>query len=239
MCTILFSFRSVPGERLVLLANRDEFYNRPTAAAGTWEDAPDVYAGRDLVAGGTWLGVTGSGRIAAVTNYRDPGQAPGELSRGALVADFLKGDASPREYLREIEKNAGRYTGFNLIVGDILGAGSLFYFSNRGEGIEELGTGLYGLSNHLLNTPWPKVRRGKERLRELLDRGAPERDLFGLLADRTIAPDEELPDTGVGIEIERQLSPIFIETPIYGTRSSTVVRFSDEGGISFEEKVHV
>ena len=239
MCTILFSFTPVSGERLVLLANRDEFYNRPTAPAGTWEDAPEVYAGRDLVAGGTWLGVTNSGRIAAVTNYRDPGQEPGELSRGALVADFLKGDADPLDYLSEIEKHADRYTGFNLIVGDILGPASLFYFSNRGSGIKELGPGLYGLSNHLLDTPWPKVRRGKKVLRELLDRSAPEDDLFDLLADRTKAPDEELPDTGVGIEIERQLSPIFIETPVYGTRSSTVVRFSEKGEIRFDERVHV
>lgn len=239
MCTILFSYRPGPGDRLVLLANRDEFYDRPTAPAGNWEDAPEIYAGRDLVAGGTWLGVTRSGRIAAVTNFRDPKQKPGTLSRGNLVADFLRTDSAPRPYLEVVHQSASNYSGFNLLVGDIFSADSLFYYSNRGEGIRKLEYGLYGLSNHLLDTPWPKVSRGKMLFRELLEEGASDEQFLSILEDRTIAPDEELPDTGVGIEKERLLSPIFIKTPVYGTRSSTVVVFSGDGGIRFEEKVHV
>jgi uncharacterized protein with NRDE domain len=241
MCTILFSYGPDPKGRLILLANRDEFYERPTVPAAWWADHPEIYAGRDLVAGGTWLGVTSNGKVAAVTNYRDPSQPKGELSRGALVSEFLLSDSGTEDYLKEVLREGGRYTGFNLIAGRFGGGeGELFYCSNRAEGIRKLEHGLYGLSNHLLDTPWPKVRRGKDRFAEILENRSPDAgDLFKILADRAPASDHELPDTGVGVETEKVLSPIFIETPSYGTRSSTVVIFSDSVGFEFEERVFV
>ncbi len=241
MCTILFSYRPGPDKRLVLLANRDEFYDRPTASAANWKDSPEIYAGRDLAAGGTWLGVTESGRIAAVTNYRDPDQESGDLSRGNLVADFLRSDKSTEAYLRKVESEANRYTGFNLIAGRIGdNADELYYFSNRAEGVKQLAYGLYGLSNHLLDTPWPKIRLGKARFSGILERDQDDlEEYFEILADRNLASDSELPDTGIGYEKEKLLSSIFIETPIYGTRSSTVVIIRDSGRIEFEERVAV
>jgi uncharacterized protein with NRDE domain len=159
MCLILFSFKHHPRYPLVIAANRDEFYNRASSPAAFWDDEPGMLAGKDLVAGGTWFGVTRSGRIAAITNYREPGfhrmDAP---SRGALVTGYLRGAEAPEEYLKKLEKEAGRYNGFSLIWG---GVRRLYYFSNRSGGFQEMTPGLYGLSNHLLNTAWPKVERGK------------------------------------------------------------------------------
>lgn len=240
MCTIIFSFNQKGGPSLTLLANRDEFYERPTQKADWWPDAPDVFAGRDLVGGGTWLGISRSGRIAAVTNFRDPRQERGDLSRGKLVADYLSSEIDPKEYLLQVEKNKDRYTGFNLLAGEFgRGTDRLLYFSNRGQGIIDLEPGLYGLSNHLLDTPWPKVKRGKEMFGRLLNEGAGKDEFFDLLADRTLADDDKLPDTGIGYEKEKLLSAIFIETPVYGTRCSNVVTFKEDTGFDLEERVFV
>ncbi|QQS41017.1 MAG: NRDE family protein [Acidobacteriota bacterium] len=240
MCTILFSFGQEGRPPLTLLANRDEFYERPTRKADWWPDEPEVFAGRDLVGGGTWLGISKNGGIAAVTNFRHPGQERGELSRGKLVADYLRSGLTPDEYLANVERDKARYTGFNLLVGKFGPEGNrLFYFSNRGNGIAELEPGLYGLSNHLLDTPWPKVTRGKERFESLLESGAEKEEMFALLADGSLAEDDELPDTGIGYEKEKLLSAIFIETPVYGTRCSNVVIFRAGGGFEFEERVFV
>ncbi|HUF03722.1 MAG TPA: NRDE family protein [Aridibacter sp.] len=240
MCTILFSFGQDGRPPLTFLANRDEFYERPTQKAGWWPDILDIFAGRDLVGGGTWLGISKSGKVAAVTNFRDPGQERGDLSRGKLVADYLGFDDDPKEYLEKIECDKDKYTGFNLLVGEFgTGAKRLLYYSNRGEGIVELEPGLYGLSNHLLDTPWPKVTRGKARLDELLEAEAGKEAFFDLLADRTLAEDDELPDTGIGYKKEKLLSAIFIETPVYGTRCSNVVFFREDEGFDFEERVFV
>lgn len=241
MCTILFSYEQDQELPLILLANRDEFYDRPTEAAQRWEDHPEIFAGRDLVGGGTWLGISGRGRIAAVTNFRDPAQPGGELSRGGLVSDFLVSKLGTREYMSEVRSRAGRYTGFNLIAG-IFGYGTseLFYYSNRGDRIVRLEPGLYGLSNHLLDTPWPKVRRGKEKLSGILEKEAINKEgFFEILEDRTLADDRELPDTGIGYEKEKLLSAIFIETPVYGTRSSSVVTADRKGSLDLEERVFV
>jgi uncharacterized protein with NRDE domain len=236
MCLILFSLDNHPGFRLILGANRDEFYNRPTQPLSAWPEAPEVYGGRDLKEGGTWLGVSRRGRLAALTNYRDPAhhiaQAP---SRGQLTRRFLTGDASAAEYLAQVLKTAQRYNGFNLLVGDRTG---LWYVSNRGNGIVRLQAGIHGLSNHLLDTDWPKVTQGKKRLKNLLSRGDgwdPE-GIFTLLDDRTAAPDQQLPDTGVGLEWERTLSPVFIASPNYGTRSSTVVLIRSSGAVTVVER---
>lgn len=241
MCTVLFSYGQLKEWPLIFLANRDEFYDRPTKSAARWEDHPEIVAGRDLVGGGTWLGITDSGRIAAVTNYRDPLQEKGTRSRGLLVTDYLLSDYTPEGHLASVSDHAGEFTGFNLLAGWFKsGSTELSYFSNRSEGIARLEPGLYGLSNHLLDTPWPKVERGKRLLEKALRSGSPDiEELFGILADRTPADDDSLPDTGVGHEIEKLLSSIFIESPVYGTRSSTVVMIDGDGRMDLQEKVYV
>jgi uncharacterized protein with NRDE domain len=241
MCVIFIAYRSHPKYPLIVLANRDEFFDRPTLAAAHWRDDSSIFAGRDLVAGGTWLGVADGGRFAAVTNYRDPNGPPGGRSRGRLVSDFLRSKDEPPKYLNSISANADRYSGFNLVVGSFYESeNELWFFSNRGGGPRKLGPGLYGLSNHLLNTSWPKVTRGLQAFAELITDEEIDTDAcFELLADETIAIDEDLPDTGVGIERERVLSPIFIKTPIYGTRSSSVVILDNDFRWEFREKVFV
>lgn len=241
MCIILFAYRRHPKFPLILLANRDEFYDRPTEAARVWEDFPQITAGRDLVGGGTWLGVTKRGRLAAVTNYRDPRAPVGKLSRGNLVADFLKTDEPARDYLQNVKNAARKYSGFNLLVGEINERiNELFYFSNRGAEIKKLEAGLYGLSNHLLDTPWRKVEKGKAGLAEIIGQNDfAKKSFFELLSDQTLAADTDLPDTGIGYEKEKILSSIFIKTPVYGTRCSTVVTFDKDFRQDFEERVFV
>ncbi len=234
MCLILLAWRSHPDYPLVVAANRDEFFARPTAPAGFWPESPKVLAGRDLEAGGTWLGVTRGGRFAALTNFRDPARhTPGAPSRGQLVARFLTGAESGEEYLRELDAVADRYNGFNLVFGDPAG---LWYFSNCGEGAGQLAPGLYGLSNHLLDTPWPKVARGRSALAAALQALPEEAPLFALLRDDRIAPDEELPRTGVSLEWERLLSAAFVQSPTYGTRSATIVVADAAGQWRFTEQ---
>lgn len=241
MCVIYLAIDQHPEFPLILLANRDEFYERPTAAAGYWADHPSIFAGRDLSGGGTWLGVTDEGRFAAVTNYRDPFAPSGVNSRGELVADFLKGGDSPENYVNSVLERAAEYSGFNLLVGEInLHSSAVVYYSNRGPDPRALTAGLYGLSNHLLDTAWPKVVKGKRELSRLLASNLTHTEqFFGILADRTVAHDKELPTTGVPFEIERALSAIFIETPGYGTRSSTVLTFDNELSWNLEERVWV
>lgn len=234
MCLILLAWRAHPGYPLVVAANRDEFFARPTAPAAFWDDAPQILAGRDLEAGGTWLGVTRNGRFAALTNYRDPVRnKAGAPSRGELVSRFLAGEQSAPEYLRQLESMADRYSGFNLVFGD---SGGLWCFSNCGEGERELPPGVYGLSNHLLDSPWPKVARGKSALAKALQALPDQAPLFALLRDDRIAADDELPRTGVSLEWERLLSAAFVRSPTYGTRSSTVVQFDEAGRLRFTEQ---
>jgi uncharacterized protein with NRDE domain len=235
MCLILFAHQYHPDFRLVLAANRDEYFLRETASIAFWQDAPHVLAGRDLEKGGTWLGVTRNGRFAAVTNFRDAGNPRrNRLSRGHLVSEYLRGSSSPLLYLNELRITADRYDGFNLLLSD---TESLFYFSNRENIIKALEPGVYGLSNHLLDTPWPKVARGKEKLEAHLNGNAINpHSLLDLLNDRHRPDDEELPDTGVSLDWERVLSPIFISSKDYGTRSSTVLLIGNGTGISMTEK---
>ena len=217
-----------------MAGNRDEFYARPTLPAAFWSDYPSILAGRDLEKGGTWLGVTTSGRLAALTNYRDPpARKASPKSRGHLVSGFLACTASPEEYLSDIAKTAGEYDDFNLIVADGSVCASL---SSRDRTPGILQPGIYGLSNHVLNTPWPKVVRAVTAFSELLATRPQPSKLFAMLADSTPAPDFELPQTGVSLEWERRLSPIFIASPGYGTRASTVVLFERNGDIRFHER---
>lgn len=235
MCLIFVAWKQHPDYPLIVAANRDEYFSRPTAPAGFWEDAPGVLAGRDLRGGGTWLGVSRGGRFAAITNYRsaDP-LAEGAPTRGHLVTDFLLESAAPGAYLDDVEARSGEYNGFTLLVGD---RNRLHFFSNRGGSATELGPGVYGVSNALLDTPWPKVERGKRAFAALLGgrRVEPEA-LLALLTDREVAEDGELPDTGIDMERERDLSPIFVDAGDYGTRSSTVVLRHADGHVAFYER---
>lgn len=228
MCLIAFAYRVHPEFPLILIANRDEFYTRPTKPLAPWDEDPHVLGGRDLQSGGSWLGITATGRIAAVTNYREmPLVTPGARSRGALVGAYLTGGAPPGSYAKKLSVRASMYPGFNLLVGD---RDELWYVTNRGGAPTPVEPGFHALSNHVLDTPWPKVQRSRAALEAALDGGAPtDEALFAILADDAAAGDADLPDTGVGIEKERWLSPVFIRTPEYGTRSSTLVRMSARG----------
>jgi uncharacterized protein with NRDE domain len=236
VCTLLFALGVHPRYPLVLAANRDEFYARKTAPAGWWPQAPQLFAGRDLQAGGTWFGVTRRGRWAALTNVRDPADIRLDVrSRGALVADYLRGTAAPGDYLAAIAGE--RYAGFNLVVGD---ADGVWYMNNKTGDRRRLAPGLYGISNAELDTPWPKVVRGKSGLARLLagETIAPAA-IVAMLADATPAADAELPDTGVGLELERALSPLCIAMPGYGTRVSTALLLGADGWAVCREQATV
>jgi uncharacterized protein with NRDE domain len=236
MCLILLAWHAHPEYPLVFAANRDEAYARPSAAAGFWRDTPHIFGGRDLEKGGTWLGLTLSGRVAAVTNYRDGTTLKNAVrSRGELTAAYLRGSGEPYAYLKKIAPAAAEYGGFTAIIGNLE---RLFCYSNRGANIKEVTPGLHGLSNHLLDTPWPKVARGRQRLASLLaaDESRLITALFGILTDRTTAPDAELPDTGVGLERERELSSSFVAGDRYGTRASTVLLINHKYEVVFIER---
>ena len=239
MCLILLSHNVHPNYRLILAANRDEFYDRPTSALTYWPGHPEILAGRDLKGNGTWLGVSRSGRIAAITNYRDPAALmPNAPSRGILIRDYLVGNSSAQDYLDAVSKIGQRYNGFNLIAGDTRG---LYYTSNRSPGVQQLGPGIYGISNHLIDTAWPKVQRGKALLYDQLNgrQKINAEIILDILADRLQPADAELPETGVGLEWERILAPMFIISPDYGTRSSSVVSIHQSGEITFWERAFV
>jgi len=231
MCLILAAWRTHPEFPLVMAANRDEFHARPTAPAGPWAEDPRVLGGRDLEAGGSWLGVREDGRFAAVTNVREPGAPKGVRSRGLLVQDFLLGETDARSFAAGIRD--GDHSGYNLLVADDR---SLWYRSNRDGGARELPPGVYGLSNHLLDTPWPKLVIAKARFLMALEALPDTRAMFELLEDRETVPDPDLPRTGLTLEWERKLSAIFVEAGAYGTRASTVLIRDREGCLDLEER---
>jgi uncharacterized protein with NRDE domain len=237
MCLIVFAWGVRADFPLVVGANRDEFFARPTQGASPWTDAPHVLAGRDLEQGGTWLGVTRTGRMAAVTNYRDGARSRRRRrSRGWLVRDYLLSEQSPERYLSAVHAQRAEYDGFNLIAGSLDG---LWHYSNRSAELTRVAPGVHGLSNHLLDTPWPKVERAKRRLRAVAADALPDEltgGLFDILADRALPPDADLPQTGVPIEWERLLASAFIQSADYGTRSSTAVLLDAAGGWRFEER---
>ncbi len=238
MCLIVFAWKLIPGAPLIAAANRDEFYDRPAAPASWWDDHPQVYAGRDLRGGGTWLGVSRAGRFAALTNIRAPSERrDGAPSRGALVADYLTGEDSPSEYVARIKARTDDFNGFNLLIGD---DHTMIWYSNRDHGDarngEPLEPGIYGLSNDRLDAPWPKVVRTKAQFASMLCQGAPEDAYFDMLSDTTRASDCRLPKTGVSLEMERLLSAVCIESPTYGTRVSTVVQLRADKSVSLDER---
>jgi uncharacterized protein with NRDE domain len=236
MCLVLLAWDAHPRHRLIVAANRDEFYARPTAPAGWWADHPGVLAGRDLQEGGTWMGVTRSGRFAAVTNVREPqAYRVGAPSRGHLVGNFLVSRAPSMGYAAGLMPMAPAFNGFNLLLFD---GATLGWYSNRHPAARTLPPGVYGVSNALLDTPWPKVVRGKDDLRRAMEGPDDELEarLFASLARRDPAPQAELPSTGVDAERERALSSAFIATPEYGTRCSTVLTIGRDGEVSFVER---
>ncbi|MDY0014242.1 MAG: NRDE family protein [Rhodocyclaceae bacterium] len=233
MCLILVAWRAHPDFPLVVAANRDEWFARPATPAAWWADPPGILAGQDLEAGGTWLGINRQGAFAGLTNFRDPTRQPlGGPSRGALVRDALAHPLPVAERLAWLARHGGDYNGFNLIFSD--GQDLAIFESVSGQG-RVLGPGVYGLSNHLLDTPWPKVQRAKSRLHAALD-SLPDADpLLALLRDDQPAPDQALPRTGVSLEWERLLSSAFIRAPGYGTRCSTVILGDPGGRCHFQE----
>lgn len=237
MCLILLAWQVHPEYPLVVAANRDEFFARPSASAEFWRDAPDVFAGRDLEAGGTWLGISRHGRFAALTNFREARRPdPGAPSRGMLTAGFLAGSDRLEDYLAQASARASAYNGFNLLLGD---GQRLAYLSNRAPdpvAPRFLEPGIYGVSNHLLDTPWPKLTVAKNAFENALA-GLPDTNaFFALLADDEIVPDQQLPNTGVPPHWERLLSAVFVRSPDYGTRASTVLCVQRRDGILFEER---
>lgn len=232
MCLIAFAWQ-VSGQPLLLLGNRDEFHPRPTRAATFWgeEGFPQVLAGKDLEAGGTWLGVTRSGRFAALTNIRSPGARPGPRSRGKLVLDYLTGDLTPAQYMASLTGELEGYAGFNLLVGT---PDQLLHLNSENGPAQELQPGIYGLSNASLNSPWPKLTALCRGLEDNLQ--ADHATLLNLLMDSREYPDDQLPDSGVGLEWERLLSATFILGEEYGTRASTLLAIDKDGSITFQER---
>jgi len=240
MCTILIAHQACEEYPLLVLANRDEFYRRPTAPAAEWADMPSLIAGRDLASGGTWFGARNQ-RWASITNVREGGKKKPEhrhqKSRGWLVLDYLQSNLGPEDYLKKIHLIEVEFAGYNLLLGDGL---SLWYMSNRIKAPVHLQPGIFGLSNHLLDTPWPKVVRGKQELSDLISStGFDHHRAFSILADTTLAEDKDLPDTGVPYKWEKLLSATFIKSPDYGTRCSTFLSIDKDRHYRFVERRYV
>lgn len=237
MCLITFAWQEHEEYPLIVLANRDEFYKRPTEPAAYWMDHSHVLAGRDLEAGGTWMGVSTKGKWTGLTNYRDPksmlSNAP---SRGELTSSFLTSDLSPREYLATVKTSGKSYNGFNLLVGDMTG---LYYYNNINHEIVAVSPGVHALSNGLLNTEWPKVTKARYKLENAIKENNLELEsLEELMIDPRLANDDELPSTGVPYEWEKALSSMYISSPEYGTSITTVLRVSHSGKVDFVEHTH-
>ena len=233
MCLVILAFKADPETPLIVAANRDEFHARPAQPATWWADQPDIVAGRDLQAGGTWLGASRNGRFATVTNFRDAqAKSAGFRSRGHLITEFLYGDQAPMDYLRALKGDD--YAGFNLLVSD---GASLGYLSNRGTELQELTPGIYGLSNATLDTPWEKVERSKTRLSALIDaRTVNDTNLLRLLHDHDRGPVAEVKDQRLPFAVAHAITAPFIVTPEYGTRCSTIVRADSNGHWHFMER---
>ncbi len=236
MCLLILAHQCRADYPLIIAANRDEFYERPTRSLDFWPEQSEILAGRDLRGGGTWMGLHRSGRLAAITNFREPDRfRPEAPSRGHLVSDFVGGRVEADPYLAALQPEGQRYNGFNLIAGRM---GALYYYGNRGGAPGPIEAGIHGLSNHLLDTPWPKVERARRAMAAVVDRDLPPdpEELMAFLQDRHQPPDEDLPATGIGLAWERMLAPAFIQSPTYGTRSSSVLLMAADGRTRFIER---
>lgn len=237
MCLITFAYKAHPTYKLILAANRDEFYARPTRAAQFWENEnlPKILAGKDLEAGGTWMGLSKSATWSALTNFRDPANIKENApSRGDLVLNFLKGNDSGNAYLSQVKKKANEYNGFNLLIGD---RKNLYHFSNSSNKVTRIEKGVHGVSNAVLDTPWPKLDQAKSDLHKVIEEEHfTTEELFELLKNDQKAPDETLPKTGIPYEWEKKLSSVFIKTENYGTRCSTIMLIDYQGNAQFFER---
>ena len=236
MCILFIAQRQRKDYPLIIAANRDEFHARPTQSSHIWSSHPPIFAGKDLQAGGTWMGVTRSGRIAALTNIRKPdSENPQARSRGELVVRYLLSQSSDSAFTHELTQQANQFNGYNLLFGTWQ---KLQVFNNHREQVESVSDGVHGLSNASFNAPWPKVSRGVGALTEYCNNAInlEEEALFALLKDSTQAPDELLPSTGIEQAWEKRLSPIFIQSPEYGTRSSTLLLVKRDGSASWTER---
>lgn len=238
MCLILFAFQHHSEYPLIVASNRDETYLRPTASAHFWPDQPSIFAGRDLEAEGTWMGMSKNGRFAAVTNVREtPRTNANFLSRGELTTAFLNSTDSAEDCLAKLQRKQQQYAGFNLLAGVFSNNNQqLYYLSNRKENIERLSPGVHGLSNGFLNEPWPKVTQGKHALEAALGKCQQPESLLPVLLDRSMAPECELPATGVDQQVERHLSSRFITSDAYGTRASTILTLDRSNSVHFYEQ---
>lgn len=238
MCLIAFNYLAHPHYKLIIAANRDEFYGRPTAKAQYWDNHPNILAGRDLLKYGTWLGITKQGRFAALTNYRNPAHMNGDKnSRGEIISNYLQGHTSADAYIDELHQQREQYNGYNLLIGE---PDNLLYYNNIEGKQEVISHGTHALSNHFLNTPWPKVINSKKMVHQYImttDVVNPDK-LFDILFNNEIAEDHQLPNTGIAFDLEQQLSPLFIRTPEYGTRCSTVILVNRQNKVQFIERTY-
>lgn len=236
MCLIAFALNQHEKYPFILAANRDEFYGRKTAPLHWWEDHPAVIGGRDLEAMGTWMGMNKNGRFSAVTNYRDLSNIdPGRKTRGKLTSNFLISEMTPEAYLSNLDKESDQYNGFNVLVGDYR---KLYHYSNYEKKINPVPDGIHGLSNSLFNTPWPKVKKLKSQLETILVNGPDIEKLMDILGDESLAPDEQLPNTGVGYEMEKKLSAACIRMENYGTCCSTIILIDKDQNVTYVEKTY-
>jgi len=235
MCLITFAYKTHPKYSLILLANRDEFYQRASLAIHFWPDHEQVLAGRDLEQMGTWLGINKEGKFSAVTNFRDGANMnKSKKSRGELTANFLTGSHDAKSYLAQLDKEKSKYGDFNLLTGDKTG---LYYCSNRGGQTQQLKPGIYGMSNALLDTPWPKLTQVRQALSNTIeDDLISEQALFEIMLSEQRATDSNLPDTGVTLEWERLLSSSFIRSECYGTRAITLLLQELDGSTTIVEQ---
>ncbi|RYM35928.1 NRDE family protein [Brumimicrobium glaciale] len=239
MCLIAFAYKISKEYPLILIANRDEFYDRPTQKAHYWDEEmqPEILAGKDLKGGGTWFGVSKNGKWAAVTNHRDIENIKEDApTRGDLIPNFLASAETGEEYLSNLREEASKYNGFNLLVGDEKG---LFHYSNITDEITEIQPGIHGVSNALLNTPWPKLEVAKNELEDKIQKNTIDQEtLFSILKNEKKAVLHQLPNTGLTKELEMAISSIFIDTKGYGTRCSTLLFIDKNGGVKFVERTY-
>lgn len=234
MCTIIFAYKAHPKYDFIFLGNRDEYKNRPSKAAHFWPSNPKVLAGVDLEKGGTWTGISKEGRIAFLTNHRDPSiPVKKKVSRGNLTRKFLTGIMAPLEYLKDIQNNRADYDPFNIVVGT---QEEMYFYSNIENIILPIQPGIYGLSNAFLDTPWFKVEKAKNRLTNLIESNFSVNELFDILNDTELPPIKELPNTGVSLDMEKMLSSIYIDTPTYGTLFKTVMLVDKNREVQFHEE---
>ena len=240
MCITIFSYQQDHEIPIILINNRDEYHKRPTAKSHYWEDHPNILGGKDLKAGGSWLAINKNGTFASITNYRDTRLKTlnSPTSRGKIVTDFVLSN-NQEAFLNSLQENCSEYEGFNLIAG---WANKIYYFSNITKELVQLSDGIYGVSNHLLDSPWPKLVKAKQKFQDLISHernSFQSEEVFNFMIDNGSFPDEDLPDTGVGIELERFLAPLFIVGKQYGTRSTSILQISSAGKVDFYEQTYM